>query len=111
MGNHEYCTGCGASDFHSGMSCQEAYPKKWAEKEKERKQKQDIIDQETARVTKLVNATLKGGKKAVVARLLEINKEYEALKERLKALETKIDKLSNEERSLREHCPHPRKHV
>lgn len=29
MGNHEYCTGCGASDFHSGFSCQEAYPKKF----------------------------------------------------------------------------------
>lgn len=28
MGNHEFCTGCGASDFHIGKTCEEAYPEK-----------------------------------------------------------------------------------
>ena len=45
MGNHEYCEECGASDFHLGRTCQEAYPKKYIEmqeakrKDEERKQR------------------------------------------------------------------------
>ena len=30
MGNHEFCTRCHASDFHSGYTCEEAYPEKLA---------------------------------------------------------------------------------
>lgn len=37
MGNHEYCTGCGMSDFHSGRSCQEAYPKQYREHQREKR--------------------------------------------------------------------------
>lgn len=111
MGNHEFCSGCGASDFHSGMSCQEAYPERWAEKEKERKAKQAIIDKEAARVAKLINLTLKKGRKAIVARLLAIRKEEEKLIAKREALKAKIKKLSNEDYALREHCPHPSKYV
>ena len=34
MGNHEYCVDCGASDFHHGQTCQEAYPEGYAETQK-----------------------------------------------------------------------------
>jgi len=110
MGNHEYCSGCGASDFHNGMSCKEAYPERWAEKEKERKEKQAIVDKEVARVAKLTKATLKGGDKAVVARLLAIRKEDDALRMKLEALKKRIKRLDNEEGELRKHCPHPKKY-
>lgn len=48
MGNHEYCTGCGASDFHSGQSCEEAYPEGF-----KRKQAEKIIEEKTS-----INGTL-----------------------------------------------------
>jgi cell division protein FtsB len=110
MGNHEYCEGCGASDFHSGQSCAEAYPERRAEKEKERKAKQAIIDREKIRVDKLVQTTLKGGKKAVVARLLAIGVEHVILREKLKTVKAKITKLENENNALGKHCPHPKKY-
>jgi hypothetical protein len=37
MGNHEFCTGCHASDFHTGMSCEEAYPEKFKRVQREAK--------------------------------------------------------------------------
>lgn len=37
MGNHEFCSRCHASDFHSGMTCEQAYPEKLARTNKERK--------------------------------------------------------------------------
>jgi len=36
MGNHEFCSSCGASDFHYGMTCQEAYPEGYARVQKEK---------------------------------------------------------------------------
>lgn len=111
MGNHEYCLGCGASDFHNGESCKEAYPEKWAAKEKERRAKQDVIDKETTRVQKLVKATLRGGKKSVVARLLKIDDEQETLEKKQKKIEADLQALYNENKALSDHCPHPRKYV
>jgi len=93
------------------MSCAEAYPEKWAEKQKERKAKQNIVDKEIARVDKLVSVTLRGGNKAVVARLLAIRVEEKVLDEKLDSLKAKIKKLDNEEGALRKKCPHPRKYV
>ncbi len=111
MGNHEYCSGCGASDFHTGTSCAEAYPEKWAEKEKERKAKQSIVDKETARVDKRVRAVLKGGNKAVVARILATRYQTALLNKKLEALNAEIQKLDNETKVLYEHCPHPKKYI
>jgi hypothetical protein len=111
MGNHEYCTECGASDFHNGVSCEQAYPEKWAEKEKERKAKQAVADRESVRVSKLVRATLKGGKKAVTARLILLDKESNLLDEEAEALEAKRGRLYNEAAALRKHCAHPGKYI
>jgi hypothetical protein len=36
MGNHEFCSRCHASDFHLGMSCEEAYPEKLKRADKQR---------------------------------------------------------------------------
>lgn len=36
MGNHEFCSRCHASDFHSGRTCEQAYPEGLAKAEKER---------------------------------------------------------------------------
>lgn len=111
MGNHEYCSGCGASDFHSGMSCEEAYPKRWAIKEAERKAKQAVVDAETARVNKLVKVVVMGGKRSIVARLLALDAEDKRLREKREALKAKANKLYNETSALRKHCPHPPKYV
>lgn len=51
MGNHEYCVGCGQSDFHIGRTCQEAYPLSFKLEEAKRK--------EAAREQKLIPAAIK----------------------------------------------------
>ena len=111
MGNHEYCSGCGASDFHSGYSCKEAYPKRWAEKEAERKAEQAIVDAETARVDKKTKAILGKDKrfigKRAVARILAIDVEQAKLREKIESLGREQMKLDNEKFALRKHCPHP----
>lgn len=107
MGNHEYCTGCGASDFHSGESCEQAYPERWAKKQAERKAAQAIVDKENQRVKKLVRATVKRGKQAIVRRITETHKQRDILDEKIRLLEAKKTKLYNERKELSKHCPHP----
>lgn len=45
MGNHEFCEGCGESDFHRGKTCQEAYPESFAKEENARRQRRHEREQ------------------------------------------------------------------
>lgn len=40
MGNHEFCTGCHASDFHYGQTCQQAYPEGYKRVQKEKREQE-----------------------------------------------------------------------
>lgn len=50
MGNHEYCTGCGQSDYHFGQTCEEAYPEKYEAHQKYLKHVQEQERQQETRV-------------------------------------------------------------
>lgn len=51
MGNHEYCCRCQASDFHSGQTCEKAYPESLKKAEKERaNQEKERANQEKDRL-------------------------------------------------------------
>jgi hypothetical protein len=111
MGNHEYCSGCGASDFHIGMSCEEAYPERWERKEAERAAVKAVEDAEAARVKKLTDPFVKGGRRAIVNRLIALNEQTEKIRKDREALKVKQVKLDNEMLALQKHCPHPPKYV
>jgi hypothetical protein len=111
MGNHEFCTGCGASDFHTGQSCKEAYPERWAEKEKQRKAAQAIVDKENARVKKITDPIIKKGKASIVKGLKNYDHKIQASHEYLRRLREDLERLEREQAALRKHCPHPKKYI
>lgn len=53
MGNHEYCDECGESDFHYGRPCD---PAKKAAHQAEQAANQKRADQETKRITQLLDS-------------------------------------------------------
>jgi hypothetical protein len=53
MGNHEFCTRCHASDFHIGMTCEEAYPERLKKVEKEKKEQKKRVEEGTKLAKKL----------------------------------------------------------
>ncbi len=62
MGNHEYCTRCGESDFHMGKTCEEAYPrslKKHQATEKKLKEDQESAREDLRRLAKAIEKTFK----------------------------------------------------
>lgn len=54
MGNHEYCSGCGASDFHFGYTCEQAYPEGRARKLKEAAEREHQRTLDNAAVEEMV---------------------------------------------------------
>jgi|SRR5579864_37297 len=74
MGNHEFCSRCHASDFHSGMTCEQAYPEKLAQTQKETAQRERDRLKARAACVKLV-ADLR--RKNIPAELEEHKLEHE----------------------------------
>ena len=48
MGNHEFCTRCQESDFHHGMTCEDAYPESLKKADQERAER--AVEKERGRV-------------------------------------------------------------
>jgi hypothetical protein len=53
MGNHEYCNGCGQSDYHRGRTCEEAYPKEFKEHQRQKRRHERQAKKENAALGRL----------------------------------------------------------
>lgn len=64
MGNHEYCVDCGASDFHWGRTCQEAYPEGYRETQARKRKQKEKETRQREKAKQVVSRLKKLGYKA-----------------------------------------------
>jgi len=64
MGNHEFCTECGASDFHYGRPCDPKRKKEHQEKQRRAKENYETLRQSA--LAKLETAGLTDAEKRVL---------------------------------------------